>query len=299
MAVTNFKSKWRVLQILIVQSFGNTIFLYGTNSWTGSIDNVYKLREVGQDWTLGTGWSIAEDKAISDGTQVGVSDLTQTLSTPSGKSYKVTYTISEYTSGSIFVRLNSGNITASQSSVGTFTEYISGEGGTQVSLRADANFNGSITNISVKEVGQNWDLNNWSVGDSLVLSGNTSSLLQQPTIYTSTTSIYKTTFKAKSVSGTSVTLRLYDGSTNFETFTITSSDFQDFELIRQRAGTDTTLSFYNNSNAEIEVTNISVIEITDDTNLPRINYEGFSYQDALGSELVVNGTFDSRYVIGL
>jgi len=40
------------------------------------------------------------------------------------------------------------------------------------------------------------------------------------------------------------------------------------------------------------ITNISVIEITDDTNLPRINYEGFSYQDALGSELILNGSFD-------
>jgi len=40
------------------------------------------------------------------------------------------------------------------------------------------------------------------------------------------------------------------------------------------------------------ITNISVIEITTDTNLPRINYEGFSYQDALGSEEIVNGNFD-------
>ena len=49
------------------------------------------------------------------------------------------------------------------------------------------------------------------------------------------------------------------------------------------------------------ITNISVIEITDDTNLPRINYEGFSYQDALGSELVTNGDFatDSDWVKGL
>ena len=39
------------------------------------------------------------------------------------------------------------------------------------------------------------------------------------------------------------------------------------------------------------VTNISVKEVTDDTNLPRINYEGFSYQDSLGSEEVVNGDF--------
>ena len=38
---------------------------------------------------------------------------------------------------------------------------------------------------------------------------------------------------------------------------------------------------------------ISIKKISQDTNLPRINYEGFSYQDALGSELIVNGGFDS------
>ena len=42
------------------------------------------------------------------------------------------------------------------------------------------------------------------------------------------------------------------------------------------------------------ITNISIIEITDDTNLPRINYSGFTYQDSLGSELeIVNGDFDT------
>ena len=41
------------------------------------------------------------------------------------------------------------------------------------------------------------------------------------------------------------------------------------------------------------ITNISVKEITDDTDLPRINYEGFSYQDSLGSEEVVNGDFSN------
>ena len=38
-----------------------------TTSAEFSIDNV-SVREVGQDWTLGTGWSIGEDKAVSDGT---------------------------------------------------------------------------------------------------------------------------------------------------------------------------------------------------------------------------------------
>ena len=76
-----------------------------------------------------------------------------------------------------------------------------------------------------------------------------------------------------------------------QTSTVSSSNFQDFELTRQRAGSNSTLSLQNNLSEEIEITNISVIEITDDTNLPRINYEGFSYQDALGSEEVVNGDF--------
>ena len=50
-------------------------------------------------------------------------------------------------------------------------------------------------------------------------------------------------------------------------------------------GADTTNNF--------EITNISVKEITDDTDLPRINYSGFSYQDALGSEEIVNGDFSN------
>ena len=59
-----------------------------------------------------------------------------------------------------------------------------------------------------------------------------------------------------------------------------------------------TVDFRTIGSAKSSVTNISVKEITDDTDLPRINYEGFSYQDSLGSELVVNGGFatDSGWV---
>ena len=44
---------------------GSDLLIYGRNtSGTAfSIDNV-SVREVGQDWNLGTGWSIGEDKAI-------------------------------------------------------------------------------------------------------------------------------------------------------------------------------------------------------------------------------------------
>ena len=272
-------------EIIECQTSGSLFILQGKNNFVGSIDNC-SVREVGQDWTLENGWSIGEDKAISDGSgSIPNTDLIQSNVFTNGKSYKVTLEIKDYISGNLQLQNNTTNFPQSN---GIHTIYSS-TGSTSLILRS-LSFIGSITNISVKEVGQNWDLGNWSVGDSLASSGATS-FLQQFNVYTSTTSIYKSTFKARSVSGASVPLRLYDGSGNYQLFTITSSDFQDFELTRQRDGTNATLYIYNNSGAEIEVTNISVIEITDDTNLPRINYEGFSYQDALGSEQIVNGDF--------
>jgi hypothetical protein len=269
---------------------GTTLHFTYFGSFTGSIDNV-SVKEVGQDWTLGAGWSIGEDKVICDGTN---SPIDQYSVTTIGKTYKVDITVADMTTASINIRLgtSSSDIIGSIYANGTYTFYGTVASSTTFRIRSADGFDGSITNISVKEVGQDWTLNDWSIGDSLASSGNTSSLLRQDNIFTSTTSIYKTTFKAKSVNGSSVTLRVYDGSgNNFETITITSSDFQDFELTRQRQGANASLYFFNNSNAEIEVTNISVVEITDDTNLPRINYEGFSYQDSLGSEEVTNGDF--------
>ena len=42
------------------------ILFYALNGWTGSIDNV-SVKEVGQDWSLGSGWSIGEDKVEHSG----------------------------------------------------------------------------------------------------------------------------------------------------------------------------------------------------------------------------------------
>ena len=276
---------------------GKIQFIADSN-FNGSIDNV-SVREVGQDWLFAGGSEITEQGARINNTITGVNAYIRQSNSnfTIGKSFVLEYDVVA-TNGTTLAIEQTSSIALNTSTVGSnrkiyFQWDIASTG--LVIKRLTAGTDVTITNISVKEVGQNWDLGNWSVGDSLVSSGNTSSLLQQPTIYTNVTGIYKTTFRARSVSGASVSLRLYDGAGfNYETFTITSSDFQDFELTRQKGGTSTTLSFYNNSNAEIEITNISVIEITDDTNLPRINYEGFSYQDALGSELVTNGDFENN-----
>jgi len=106
-----------------------------------------------------------------------------------------------------------------------------------------------------------WVTNDWTISNNVAASGNTSTLLQQTNVFINSTGVYKSTFKARSVNGTNVTLRFYDGLNEFEAFTITSSDFQDFTLTRQRAGDNSTLYIYNVSSAEIEITNISVKEV--------------------------------------
>jgi len=251
---------------------------------TINFDNV-SVREVGQDWTLGTGWSIGEDKAICDGT---TANLIQSNVGGANKNFKLVFTISDYISGVVrpaFVGLNAESPDFSGN--GTYTAYIS----SLTDLRLvfySTSFNGSVTNISVKEVGMDWEIENtWTIGDGVANGngavGSTSELTQTPVNTIGKT--YKATFEVLNYvsgtvgfwkgSGVTVINRSADGIYT-EYFTATSAE------IRFRP---------NNFNGSI--TNISVIEITDDTNLPRINYEGFSYQDALGSELVVNGNFDT------
>ena len=124
-------------------------------------------------WTKGTGWTISGGSANCDGTQSGNTDLSQNITTDTGKQYKITYTVSNYSAGSIFIRLNSGNVTSTKSSNGTFTEILSGAGGTQVILRANLDFIGSVDNVSVKEITRN-DL------ARVDYTGSVSSLLVEP-----------------------------------------------------------------------------------------------------------------------
>jgi len=89
--------------------------------------------------------------------------------------------------------------------------------------------------------------------------------------------------------------RVYtQGSNGGVIFSYTAHTNGTYEYYYDPSINGTKLAFqtaFNQSTFSID--DVSVIEITDDTNLPRINYEGFSYQDALGSEQVVNGGFDS------
>ena len=96
---------------------------------------------------------------------------------------------------------------------------------------------------------------------------------------------YRLNFDAEVISGTAK----MEGAGGLQKLLIDQTKAYGFEWIA-----DSTNLIFNRLSefSDIYLDNISVKEITDDTDIPRINYEDFSYEDVLGEELVVNGGFD-------
>ena len=266
----------------ITQSGNTTIYFTAySGSTTLSIDNV-SVKEVGQDWIFQNGWSIGDEVAVFSGSVSSYRKLYQENILTIGKIYKLTFDIVSINLGSI-KNFSQSNPT-SYSTVGTKTEYFTASFD-DLYLEPTTDADLSITNISVKEVGQDWTLGTgFSIGNNkAILTNGTDSTYQIfQGISGLNTKRLKVTFDISNFSGSAeirYPLRYAitaNGSYSFE-------GIGDFDRLQFQAKSGATTSF--------DITNIKIIEITDDTNLPRINYEGFSYQDSLGSEEVVNGDF--------
>ena len=118
------------------------------------------------NWTKGTGWSIGGGVAISDGSS-GYSFLQQTsVNILNGKTYKISYSVTSYTSGSVEVGVGgTSNNNIQRNSVGDFVEYHTSNG-TNLTI-ISRNLIGSIDNISVKQVDPN---DRWSLGTGWTIS---------------------------------------------------------------------------------------------------------------------------------
>jgi hypothetical protein len=95
-----------------------------------------------------------------DGSQVSQKLLYQDISATIGSTFKVVYTIKNYSgSGNLQVVIGaSGVYGPEQSANGTYTEYHTNKGLTTfLYFSADADFIGSVDDISVKEVTNAWD----------------------------------------------------------------------------------------------------------------------------------------------
>ena len=279
----------------ITSTANTSLKIFGVGgSGSVSIDNV-SVKEVGQDWTLGPGWSIGEDKAIQDGTGSNFS-IEQASVFVVGKQYKVNIEVSTLTQGQLEIYAGYPNTNIKTiNSVGSYTFYIEGEGNGRFYVKPINSFTGSITNISVKEVGQNWTLGTgWSIGDGVANVNYTSLADMSQNIGSSLGKTYKIAFEVSNyVSGSVKVLLGYGSSPLSPSLTVSANGIYEVEGTPNAINPQVLYVSTKTATTQLSITNISIIEITTDTNLPRINYEGFSYQDSFGSEEVVNGDFSN------
>ena len=264
-------------------STNNRFTITANPDFIGSIDNV-SVKEVGQDWNLGTGWSIGDDKVEADGTSAFLIQG-EFQSVASVKSYKIQYEV--ISTNGVNIRFGGGSSmfgtpTLDTSTIGIKTIYLTSNGTVRnLQFQNNLGFIGSITNISVKEVGQDWTLSNGSISDkyNASMTAYQSGIKITPFVKTGK---YKVVFDLVVTSGS---CRFDVGGGNDEIYTTSGT--------KEKLITNPIKFEFNAFNLGWVGTldNISVKEITDDTDLPRINYEGFSYQDSLGSEIIVGGDF--------
>ena len=227
------------------------------------------------DWNKGTGWSIINGQAICNG--VGTNSLKQSGITTTSKIYKLSFDIiSKSNDNFLIISTNFVDtyINGSSTSLGTNTFYIKPTSGTGIRFRVADGTTLTIDNVSVKEVGQNWSfINGTNIGDNKAIISGDGSLagrIEQSNVFASGKT-YKITLDSIINSGGGLNVKYgvaYASNigsiltTGSYTFYYTASSNQPLIISRKTGGVA-----YDSS-----VTNISVIEITDDTDLPRIDY---------------------------
>ena len=218
------------------------------------------------NWTKGSNTTIANGKATTTGTGAFGSVIYQSISLVSGKFYKISIDIEKQSGSQLIARWGSQNAIASLNSTGTFTNYFQANStGSQllnIFEQTGGDFVGSIDNVSVVEVGQNWDITQGTVGDNKASFSTTDgsfAAIQQNNILT-VGKIYKYSFEILSITGS---VDFIDNTT-YTTTGVKNGEFTasyDFVQIKRRAGIN---------NVSAEITNISVQEIQVDT--PRIDF---------------------------
>ena len=219
------------------------------------------------DWTKGTQITIENGIANIASNDGSFQLLGQNNVVTIGKYYVLTYTIVSSNSGSLkFSSLGQIN-----STIGTHKLYFVATE-TAINIARNSGITDiSIDNVSVKEVGQDWSFYGeaelTAQGARIYSSSGSYSSVRQSNDVLTIGNKYKITFNVISTNGTNLanngsTITYDTSTTGNKTFYITASEV---ELEFKRAAPIAT---------DVTISNISVIEITDDTNLPRIDYTG-------------------------
>lgn len=236
------------------------------------------------DWTLiGTANISGGTANFPDNTS---SFVIQTSIIPlSVKLFRIQYEITDTNGGAL--RLGGGSSAFGSynlpNTLGTHIVYLASNG-TQNNLQFHNNlsFIGSIDNVSVKEVGQDWTFGNgWTMGDGkAVFSDTANGDIRTQHIFTAGNK-YRINLSVSDLTSGTAFFALGDGSSNnLVTYDYYANGDYTFDVTAVN-GAELRIFATTTSSSSFSIDNISVKEITDDTNLPRINYEGFDYDNGL------------------
>jgi hypothetical protein len=217
------------------------------------------------DWVKNTGWSISGGAANASSSfdslaQAGFNFIIE-------KNYKVTYEVKNYVNGNIRFQFTGGATLSgtTRNSNGIYTQYVKATANHSNFRFKGTNFTGSIDNVSVKEVGQNWEFTDgWSIenGKANVDTSEGTGSFNQLGVLT----IGKKYRLSLSAAMTVGRVKFQSDAAGVFIF---SSDVSNHEFIASQ----TTVSFRRfDTTTSGYIDNVSIIEITDDTDLPRIDY---------------------------
>jgi hypothetical protein len=222
------------------------------------------------DWSKGTGWSISGGSANCDGTQTSQTTLESisNLALGSDNLFKITFNISNYSSGQIdlITLVGTGgpeiqNINAN----GSYTAYSFGKstGNARIQIIANSDFTGSIDNVSVKEVGQNWEFETgWSMGDNKAVYDGVATPLLQSDYSMTASKKYRTTIQVVDTNGSgNCRFAIKEDNNTAIGFTTYAEGTITLEFTSPTTGLFGIEA--SSSEGSFDITNISVIEITD------------------------------------
>ena len=223
--------------------------------------------------TSGGEYNISNGKLNLTNASYGTNSA-QTNVTAIGKIYRVSYEVSNYEKGNVrfFAGGGAGSI---QTSNGTYVEFVEASANTSVGFQAldGGGTTLSIDNVSVKEVGQNWTFGTNATikeeNDNLKFSLPTASfgtLLYQDGTTSSTVGFKgRITFTISNYQQGTVTPALHnDSAGSFDSDGTFSIDITKTSTLNRVQ--------FGFSNFIGDIDNISVKEITDDTDIPRLDY---------------------------
>jgi hypothetical protein len=223
-------------------------------------------------FTLAGSPSVLDGKLfLGNGGRVAQSNVIDT-----SKNYIGTIEVSERTQGFVSFYIGGSDL-INIGSNGTHQHFVATPFNSTIYIYADSNFDGKIDNISVKEVGENWTFDssgNWSFEDNKAVYND----LAVDKVYQSISLTQDNKYRLKfTVSDASTNASLWignnAGSVNYLGGTYVDYANGTYELDFVMPSNQTTLAFYGNTTgSSFKLDNISLKEITDDTDIPRLDY---------------------------